>query len=73
MPTVPDLIASKSKTKREALASAATVFECGLINSLILGKVVADVVDGKLYELELAYYRRADELARPVRKGAKGG
>jgi hypothetical protein len=62
--SVPSSLASKATTVDAALAAAAAVSECRVLVSLLSRQRINDSVDAKLYELELAYYRRADELER---------
>lgn len=54
----------------EATAAANAVFEARVI---VLGKtgLVSSAIDDALYKLEIAYWRRADELARKPRKRRK--
>lgn len=57
---------SDCKTKPQAVAAAGAVFEARLRLALHLtetGKVNDFPLDDKLYELEHAYWKRADELA----------
>ncbi len=74
--TVPSALASKATTVEQALHSAHTVNECRVIVGLTLGRKASAQLDAKLFELELAYCKRADELTatpkpRRARKGRK--
>lgn len=62
--TVPDSLASNAHTLEAALAAAHAVNECRVILHLLIQNFPRDV-DGKLRQLELAYYRRADQLPAP--------
>lgn len=56
-------IATQAATAAQASASARAVFEARVIVSLVLGRT-DERVDDKLHALEMAYWRRADELGR---------
>jgi hypothetical protein len=59
--TVQDSLASKVTTIGAAICSAHAVSECRVIVGLLL-KQVPPELDQRLFSLELAYFRRCDEL-----------
>lgn len=62
--TVPKAFANNAHTVEEAVAAAHAVNECRVIIGLLLGNRFPLEVDAKLHSLELAYYKRADEIQR---------
>jgi len=61
--TVPDALASNAYTVESAVEGAHAVSACRVIIGMLLGNRFPLEVDAKLHDLELAYFRRADELA----------
>lgn len=63
-----DVIASQANTPSQAQQRAVAVNEARVLAALVLG--TKSKVDEKLFALELAYWRRADQLtkARAVKR-----
>ena len=62
--SVTDTIASRCTTAAEAVSAANAVNEARVIVGLLHRQRNMTMIDVRLHELELSYFRRADELER---------
>jgi len=61
--------AAKVKTVYAAIAAAEAVFEARVVTRLVRGGDA--LLEARLHDLEMAYYRRADALKSARKKAAK--
>lgn len=72
---VASMIVSRVKTVSAATSAAEAVHECRVIAGAVLGiraRLFIEI-DDKLYALEMAYWKRADEIRRKPKSGGKRG